>query len=112
MVVIIFALNRPCDVTEWRPWWKRRLLAMLLTVAPALFIIIALTLVLVGPAAAFRLADWLGLGSAVALLWALSRWPVVLRCVIRSVDLVYRFALNDRGRWVWSTPGSVLATVF
>ena len=110
MVAIIDALNRAYDVTEWRPWWKRRLVAVLLTVALALFIIIALTLVLVGPATAFRLANWLGLGSAVALLWALIRWPVILFCVVFSVDLVYHFAPNRRGRWVWITPGSVLAT--
>jgi membrane protein len=110
MVAIIDALNRAYDVTEWRPWWKRRLLAMLLTVALALFVIIALTLVLVGPAMAFSLANWLGLGSAVALLWALIRWPVILFCVVFSVDLVYHFAPNRRGRWVWITPGSVLAT--
>lgn len=110
MVAIIDALNRAYDVTEWRPWWKRRLVAMLLTVALALFIIMALTLVLVGPAMALRLANWLGLGSAVALIWALIRWPVILFCVVFSVDLVYHFAPNRRGRWVWITPGSVLAT--
>ena len=110
MVAIIDALNRAYDVKEWRPWWKRRLLATLLTAALAVFIIIALTLVLVGPAMAFRLANWLGLGSAVALLWALIRWPVILFCVVFSVDLVYHFAPNRRGRWVWITPGSVLAT--
>jgi len=93
MVAIIDALNRAYDVTEWRPWWKRRLVAMLLTVALAL-----------------SLANWLGLGSAVALLWALIRWPVILFCVVVSVDLVYHFAPNRRGRWVWITPGSVLAT--
>lgn len=98
-VAIIDALNRAYDVTEWRPWWKRRLLAMLLTVALAIFIIIALTLVLVGPAMAFRLANWLGLGSAIALFWALIRWPVILFCVVFSVDLVYHFAPNRRGRW-------------
>jgi membrane protein len=48
MVAIIDALNRAYDVTEWRPWWKRRLLAIFLTVALALFVIIALALVLVG----------------------------------------------------------------
>jgi membrane protein len=110
MVAIIDALNRAYDVTEWRPWWKRRLLAMLLTVALALFIIIALALVLVGPTMALRLANWVGLGSAVALLWTLIRWPVILFCVVFSVDLVYYFAPNRRGRWVWITPGSVLAT--
>ena len=110
MVAIIDALNRAYDVTEWRPWWKRRLLAMLLTVALALFIIIALALVLVGPTMALRFANWFGVGFAVALLWALIRWPVILFCVVFSVDLVYHFAPNRRGRWVWITPGSVLAT--
>jgi membrane protein len=97
-------------VTEWRSWWKRRLLAVLLTVALALFVIIALALILVGPTLAFRLADWLGLGSAVALVWTLIRWPLILFCVVFGVDLVYHFAPNRRGRWVWITPGSVLAT--
>jgi membrane protein len=110
MVAIIDALNRAYDVTEWRPWWKRRLLAVLLTVALALFIIVALTLVIVGPAMAFRFASWLDLGSAIALLWALIRWPVILFCVVFSMDLVYHFAPNRRGRWVWITPGSLLAT--
>ena len=110
MVAIIDALNRAYDVTDWRPWWKRRLLAMLLTVALALFIIVALALVIVGPTMAFRLANWFGVGFAVALLWTLIRWPVILFCVVFSVDLVYHFAPNRRTRWVWITPGSVLAT--
>jgi membrane protein len=83
---------------------------MLLTVALALLIIIALILLLGGPTMAFRLADWFGFGSAVALLWSLIRWPVIVVCVALSVDLVYYFAPNRRGRWVWITPGSVLAT--
>jgi YihY family inner membrane protein len=41
---------------------------------------------------------------------ALIRWPEILFCVIVSVDLVYHFAPNGRGRWVWITPGAVLAT--
>ncbi len=110
MVAIIDALNRAYDVTEWRPWWKRRLVAILLTVALALFIIIALTLILVGPAMAFRLANWLGFGSAFALVWALIRWPVIFFCVVFSMDLVYHLAPNRRGHWVWITPGSLLAT--
>ena len=41
MVAIVDALNRAYDVTEWRPWWKRRLVAIGLTIALALFIIIS-----------------------------------------------------------------------
>jgi membrane protein len=76
MVAIIDALNCAFDVTEWRPWWKRRLVAIGVTVALALFIVLSLVLVLVGPPLAFRIADWLRLGPAVAMLWTLLRWPV------------------------------------
>lgn len=110
MVAIIDALNRAFNVTEWRPWWKRRLVAIALTVALAVFIVVSLVLVLIGPAFAFRVADWLRFGPVVAVLWALLRWPVMIGCAVLGVDLVYHFAPNRRTRWVWVTPGSVLAT--
>jgi membrane protein len=110
MVAIIDALNRAYDVAEWRPWWKRRLVAIVLTIALALFIIVSLALILVGPPMASRGAEWLRLAPVVALVWGLVRWPVMIFCVILGVDLVYHFAPNRRGRWVWITPGSVLAT--
>ena len=110
MVAIIDAFNRAYDVTEWRPWWKRRLLAVLLTIALAAFVTVALTLFLVGPAAAFHLASWCGLRSAVAMFWTILRWPVILFCVVFTLNLVYHHAPNRPSRWVWVTPGSILAT--
>jgi membrane protein len=110
MVAIIDALNRAFGVTEWRPWWKRRLVAIALTVALALFIVVSLALVLIGPAVAFRIAEWLRLGPAVAVLWTLLRWPVMIGCVVLGVDLIYHFAPNRRTRWAWITPGAILAT--
>jgi membrane protein len=110
MVAIIDALNHAYDVTEWRPWWKRRLVAIGLTIVLALFIIVSLTLVLVGPTMAFDVASWLGVGPAVALVWGLIRWPVIVSCVVLGMDLVYHVAPNRRQRWAWITPGSLLAT--
>ena len=110
MVAIIDALNRAFDITEWRPWWKRRLVAIVLTVALAVFIVTALALLMIGPTLAFRVASWLGLEPAIAMLWAVFRWPVIVGCVVLVVDLVYHFAPNRRARWVWVTPGSMLAT--
>jgi membrane protein len=110
MVAIIDALNRAYNVAEWRSWWKRRLLAISLTVALAVFILIALSLVIVGPALALRIAHWLGMADTVAILWSLVRWPVILSLVIVAMDLVYHFAPNRRGSWVWVTPGSLVAT--
>ena len=41
--------------------------------ALALFTLVALTFVLIGPTVAFRTAAWLGLAPAVALVWQLIR---------------------------------------
>jgi len=110
MAAIIGALNRAYDVREWRPWWKRRLLAIALTVALALFILISLTLVLVGPDAAAHVASWLHLRPVFVKLWAIARWPVMVAGVVLGVELIFHFAPSRRARWVWVTPGSLLAT--
>lgn len=110
MVAIINALNHAYDVGERRPWWKRRIVAIALTVTLALFIVMSLALVLAGPSAASRVAEWLGFGPAFGVFWAIARWPLIMFLVVLGVDLVYHFAPNRRGRWVWITPGSLLAT--
>jgi membrane protein len=110
MVAIINALNHAYDVAERRPWWKRRLVGIGLTIALALFIVMSLGLVLAGPSVASKIADWLGLGAAFGVLWAIARWPLIIFLVVLGVDLVYHFAPNRRGTWVWITPGSLLAT--
>lgn len=110
MVAIIDALNRAYDVGEWRPWWKRRLVAIVLTLALAVFVLVSLSLVLVGPKAATGLAAWLQLRPVVAEIWNLARWPVMIAGVVLGVELVFHFAPSRPGRWVWVTPGSLLAT--
>jgi len=110
MVAIIDALNHAYDVVEWRPWWKRRVVSILLTLALSLFILIALAFVLIGPEMAYRIADWVGLARTVALAWQIVRVPVMILCIVLGIDIVYHFAPNRAGRWTWITPGSILAT--
>jgi membrane protein len=110
LVAIIDALNRAYDITEWRSWWKRRLLAIGLTVGLAFFILISTTFVLVGPDVVKVIAGWMGLAPAVATVWAWLRWPVIIVCVVVGLDLVFHFAPNRKSRWVWVTPGALLAT--
>jgi membrane protein len=109
-VAIIDALNHAYDVSEWRPWWKRRFVALALTMTLAIFIIVSLILVLVGPNAAHRLAEWVGAEPAAVILWSLLRWPVMIALVILGINLVYHFAPNRQARWKWITPGAVVAT--
>ena len=48
MSSIIMALNAAYDVREIRPWWRRRLVALCLTVGFSLIILVALLLVVFG----------------------------------------------------------------
>jgi membrane protein len=111
MVAIIDALNRAYDVSEWRPWWKRRLVAIGLTISLAVFTLISLGLILVGPGVASLAVGWLGLSPLVARLWAVLRWPAMIVAVVFAMDLVYYFAPNRTTRWAWITPGSLVATL-
>ena len=110
MVSIITTLNAAYDVTESRPWWKTRLIAIGLTVGIAFFILASMFLVIAGPALAERLANTLNLGDAFKWTWWVLQWPVVFALVASAVGLVYYFAPDVEQDWVWITPGSILAT--
>lgn len=111
MVSITTTLNAAYDIEEGRPWWKVRLTAIALTIGMALFIIISMALVLLGPAAAEHLATRMNLGEAFKWTWLVLQWPVVLTLVATGIAIVYYFAPDAEQDWVWITPGSVLATV-
>jgi membrane protein len=111
MVSIISTLNAAYDITEARPLWKVRLLAIGLTVGMAFFILVSIALVLVGPTAGEHVANMLGLGPAFKWTWWILQWPVVLVLVATGIGLVYYFAPDAEQDWVWITPGSILATL-
>jgi hypothetical protein len=56
MCNIIDTLNRAYGIKEARPWWKIQLLAIVLTVALSLFVLMSFTLVVAGPEIAEKLA--------------------------------------------------------
>src|SRR5687767_15601558 len=55
-------LNAAYDITESRPWWKVRLIALGLTIGLAFFILVSMTLIIAGPTLAERVADAMRLG--------------------------------------------------
>jgi membrane protein len=103
-------LNAAYDITESRPWWKVRLVAIGLTVGLAVFILASMTLVIAGPALAERVATAMHLGNAFKWTWMVLQWPLVLALVATAIALVYYFAPDAEQDWVWITPGSLLAT--
>jgi len=111
MVAATDALNRAYDIEEGRPWWKVRLNAIMMTVALAVFVLAAFTLVVAGPAIADSIASRLGLGEAFTTVWTIVQWPVAFVLVAVAVGLVNYLAPDAEQDWVWITPGAVLATI-
>ena len=111
MGAVVNAMNRAYDIEESRPWWRVKVLAVLLTVGLAFFILIALTLVLAGPQLADLATRWLGMPAVWALIWKIIQWPLVFFLVATGIGLIYYFAPDAEQEWVWITPGSVLATI-
>jgi membrane protein len=110
MTAIITALDRAYDIEEWRPWWHRRLLAVALTVALSVFVLVAFALVVGGTDLAAWAASQMGAGDLFERVWGVIQWPVAFALVVLAVDLVYYYAPNADAEWVWVTPGALLAT--
>ena len=103
------SLNTAYDLKESRPWWKHRLIAIGLTMALSVLIILALVLVVAGGHIAEGLATAYGLGGTFPLAWKMIQWPVVLACMILAFALIYYFAPDFREQaWKWLTPGAAI----
>ena len=112
MVAISDTLNAVYGVRESRPWWRLRLSAIGLTIALAVLIISALTLVLCGGEIGESVARWFGLGDAFSLGWKIVQWPIVLAFVLFTFALIYYFAPDIKEQeWYWITPGSVAGVI-
>ena len=111
MGAIVNAMNRAYDVEEQRPWWRVKLLAIVLTIGLALFILVALTLVLAGPQLADLATRWFGMSVVWAWIWKVVQWPLVFALVATGIGIIYYFAPDAEQDWVWITPGSLVATV-
>lgn len=108
---VIDTLNHAYEITESRPWWKVKLIAIALTFGVGIFVLVSFALVVAGPALAGPLANWLGLGHAFAVTWQIIQWPIVFLLVATAIGMIYYFGPDAEQEWVWITPGSLLATI-
>ena len=101
------ALNIAYGETEKRGFFRLTLQSLVFTGGALLFVILALTAIVVVPAA----LQFLGLDEKA---WgvALLRWPALLLVVIFGLAVLYRFGPSrNKAQWRWVSPGSALAAV-
>ena len=105
---IMDALNRCYQMQDARPWWKRRLVAVGLTVAIASLTVLALAIVLYGTEIAGFVGAHIGLSAATVTLWRIVQWPIALFFVVAVFALLYYWGPDAEQEWQWITPGSMV----
>ena len=108
VTAVMRSLNIAYEVSERRPWWKQKVVALGLTLGISVLVLGALGLMLFGAPAARSLAAHLGLGHSLVIAWHLVQWPLVLGFMFAAFAVTYYFAPHLKSpEWHWITPGSV-----
>ena len=109
MDAVIKGLNLAYDIREFRPWWKRRLVAVALTGVLLTLLFVALTL-LVGAEQFGRVLErWIP-AQWFAAVWIVARWTIVVFSTLLGLSLIYLFAPSlKEQRWHAVIPGAIVA---
>jgi len=112
MSAVIKAVNRAYNRVETRPFWKTRIIAIVLVALTGLVLAGLLLLIVFGGPLGTAIADKAHLGGAFEIFWAVLRWPLAFVAILLFFGLVYYLAPNaDVRSWKWLTPGSLVGGV-
>jgi membrane protein len=108
---IIEALSIAYDANDDRPYWKTRLLAIALAAISGGLLLVALTVMILGP----RFGDWLAahlaVSNAFAMIWPVIHWTIAISFTVLAVELIYFLAPDVKQRFVATLPGAILSVV-
>lgn len=105
-------LNSAYNLRETRAWWKVRLISVALTVALAVLILTALSIVFYGGRVGDLIANGVGLGDAFTFTWRILQYPIMLVFVYLTFEIIYLFAPDHKVRsWRWFSLGTLIAMV-
>ena len=105
----IEALNMAYDVEDTRPFWKTRPLAIGLAFITGSLLLLALSVMIVGPRFGEWLADRVHLSNVFVFLWPYIHWSIAVGFTILAVEALYFLAPNVKQRFVATLPGALLA---
>ncbi len=111
MAAVMAALNVAYHIEDPRPWWKRRLTAILLTLGFSVLLLAGLVMMVFGPKLGSAAASRWGLQPVFQTVWNALNIALPVCFILLAVALVYYFAPATKQGWHWVTPGSVVAAV-
>jgi membrane protein len=106
-VAVMDTTNAAYGVRDGRPWWKKRLIALVLTLAETVLLIGASLVIALWP----KVAGWFGLEGMAMTLATVVQWLVVIIALLTAFALAYYFGPHVDQEWEWITPGSALGVL-
>ena len=108
---LIDALNSAYDVTDTRPWWRKKLLAVASVVVIGFVILISTVLILGGERLSAWIADRLALGDSVRTALGYAQIPIGFALLVTIAGLSYYFLPNLRQSKRQVLVGAVFTTI-
>jgi membrane protein len=112
MGAVMKAVNRAYNRIETRPFWKQRVIAIVLVVATGFVTAGMFLLIVFGGSLGDAIVSQTGLDSGFKTFWNIARWPIAFVAVLLFFSLVYYLAPNVEHRnWRWISPGTLIGSV-
>ena len=108
---LIDTLNSAYDVTDTRPWWRKKLLAVASVVVIGFVILISTVLILGGERLSAWIADRLALGESVRTALGYAQIPIGFALLVTIAWLAYYFLPNLRQSKRQVLVGAVFTTI-
>jgi len=112
MGAVVKAVNRAYGLSETRPFWRVRLISLLLVFATGIVLAGTFLLIVFGGDLGDAIARRTPLAGGFKLFWNIARWPIAFTAVLLFFALLYYLAPNKEQRsWKWVTPGSLVGSL-
>jgi membrane protein len=109
---IVKAVNRTYGRVETRPFWKVRLVSIVLVFASSIVTAGMLLLIVLGGTLGNAISRRAHLGGSFTWAWDILRWPIAFSAVLVLFALIYYLAPNREQRtWRWLSAGSIVGSV-
>jgi len=106
------AFNKVSLLAEKRTWYKRRFIAMWLTVVLSTLLLTAIAILTIGERMIKELRSHIVRKSHFWIyLIDFSKWLIILTIFFTSISLLYRYGPANKKKWKFLNTGTILATV-
>jgi membrane protein len=111
MTMTMTALDKAYGVKNERPFIKHRALAIGLTLATIVLVLVVAVLLPIGGLIVGYIKKWALVGPVAVIVLQIVRYAVAVALLFTIVALVYYFGPNIKQKWQTVTPGAVLTVV-